>query len=74
MEERHDIPPRYAVVAKRAAGIMAAADDVMGDWPLSNSQAQAIAALIDLEVREYFREPYTVADGAIGPLNDAQAA
>jgi hypothetical protein len=37
LEEQHDIPPRYAMVAKRAAGIAAADDDRMGDWPLSHS-------------------------------------
>jgi len=66
LEERHDIPQSKAVAAKRAAGIALANDELMGDWPLSDAQARAIAALInssiDLDDREYFLEPYSVVD------------
>jgi hypothetical protein len=62
--ERHDIPARKVAAAKRAAGLPLTGDELMGDWPLNDHQAEEIAVLIDkpidLASHEYFLEPYTV--------------
>lgn len=66
LEERHDIPAAQVARAKRAAGITPSENELPGDWPLSDFQAQAIADLIklaiDLKHREYFLEPYVTVD------------
>ena len=67
LEERHDIPAGEVARAKRAAGITPVESELLGDWPLSDSQALAIAGLINLAIdpahREYFLEPYVMAEG-----------
>lgn len=78
LEEHHDIPARQVARAKRAAGIIPVEDELLGDWPLTDSQAQAVADLIglaiDLARRDYFLEPYVTAEGASRPPQEAHAA
>ncbi len=62
--EKLEIPAGLVARATEAAGI-AAGEELMGDWPLTDGQAQTIAALIgqplDLLHREYMLEPYAEA-------------
>ncbi len=62
--EKLEIPAGHVACPMEAAGI-AGGEELMGDWPLTDGQAQAIAALIgqpiDLVHREYLLEPYVEA-------------
>jgi hypothetical protein len=78
LEERHDIPAGQVAPAKRTAGIGAAESELLGDWPLSDDQARAIAELIhlaiDLAHRDYFLEPYVMPEGAPRHPQETRAA
>lgn len=61
--EKHSVPAKEVHYAKKVAGLDPSNPELIGDTPLTDSQAKDIAGVIHAQIdtvrHEYFLEPYS---------------